>query len=85
MDIAVIGAPDEDLGERAVAVVQAACASKAGPALAAELHAFCKQHLSGVKVPKQFDFVPELPREPTGKLYKRLIRARYWNQAPPSG
>ena len=43
-----------------------------------ELLAFCGQHLSRQKVPRSIDFEAELPRLPTGKLYKRLLRDRYW-------
>jgi long-chain acyl-CoA synthetase len=50
----------------------------AGPALAEELIAYCRQHLSAIKCPRTVDFDKELPRHPTGKLYKRLIRDRYW-------
>jgi acyl-CoA synthetase (AMP-forming)/AMP-acid ligase II len=77
-DAAVIGAPDEDIGERVVAVVQPLDMAEAGDALAAELIAYLRQSLSGVKVPRQIDFRAELPRHPTGKLYKRLLRDEYW-------
>ncbi|KEQ53410.1 acyl-CoA synthetase [Sphingobium chlorophenolicum] len=77
-DVAVIGAPDPDLGERVVAVIQTNDPRDAGPELADELRQFVRATLSGVKVPKQYDFVEELPRHPTGKLYKRLVRDRYW-------
>jgi long-chain acyl-CoA synthetase len=50
----------------------------AGPALAEELIAFCRQHLSPIKCPRSVDFEAELPRHPTGKLYKRLLKDRYW-------
>jgi long-chain acyl-CoA synthetase len=50
----------------------------AGDDLAAELTAFCRASLSGVKVPRRIDFMAELPRHDTGKLYKRLIRDAYW-------
>ena len=43
-----------------------------------ELIAFCRQSLSRQKVPRSIDFEKELPRLPTGKLYKRLLRDRYW-------
>lgn len=79
-DAAVVGAPDEDFGEKVVAVIQPVDMAEAGPALAAELSAFAKQHLSGIKVPRQIDFMAELPRHPTGKLYKRLLRDRYWGK-----
>lgn len=49
-----------------------------GPDLEEELIAFCRQSLSRQKVPRSIDFEKELPRLPTGKLYKRLLRDRYW-------
>jgi acyl-CoA synthetase (AMP-forming)/AMP-acid ligase II len=79
-DVAVIGAPDEEMGERVVAVVQPADSIAAGDQLARELEAYARKTLSGVKIPRQFDFVSELPREPTGKLYKRLLRDQYWSK-----
>jgi acyl-CoA synthetase (AMP-forming)/AMP-acid ligase II len=79
-DAAVIGAPDEDLGEKVVAVVQPLDMTQAGDALADELREFLRQSLSGVKMPKQIDFREELPRHATGKLYKRLLRDEYWGK-----
>ncbi len=76
-DAAVIGAPDPDFGERVVAVVQPANMADAGPALADELTAYLRPQLSGVKMPRQIDFREALPREQTGKLYKRLLRDEY--------
>ena len=46
--------------------------------LAEELIAYCRQHLADIKCPRSIDFEAELPRHPTGKLYKRLLRDRYW-------
>lgn len=80
-DAAVIGAPDEDLGEKVVAVIQPLDMAAAGDALADELREFLRQSLSGVKMPKQIDFREELPRHATGKLYKRLLRDEYWGKA----
>ena len=77
-DVAVIGVPNEDFGEEVKAVVQPARWEEAGPALEAELIAFCRANLSTVKCPRSVDFDRELPRHPTGKLYKRLVRDRYW-------
>jgi len=79
-DVAVIGVPNEDFGEEVKAVVQPADWSDAGPALADELIAYCRENLSAIKCPRSVDFEPELPRHPTGKLYKRLIRDRYWGK-----
>ena len=79
-DVAVVGAPHDEMGEQVVAVVQPVTEAEAGDALAAELTAFCRQSLSGIKTPRRFDFVEELPRHATGKLYKRLIRDRYWGK-----
>jgi len=80
MDAAVVGAPDEEMGEKVVAVIQPVHWSDAGDALAAELNAFARRHLSHVKVPRQIDFMKELPRHPNGKLYKRLLRDAYWGK-----
>jgi long-chain acyl-CoA synthetase len=81
MDAAVIGAPCPDLGEKVVAVVQPKHASDLGAdaaaALEAELREFLAPSLSKIKMPKLFDFRPELPREANGKLYKRELRDEY--------
>ncbi|MDR3497800.1 MAG: AMP-binding protein [Parvibaculum sp.] len=77
-DVAVIGVPNEDFGEEVKAVVQPVDWKDAGPAFEAELLEFCKSQLSAIKCPRSIDFEEELPRHPTGKLYKRLIRDRYW-------
>ena len=77
-DVAVFGVPNEDFGEEVKAVVQPMNWADATPALGEDLIAYCKQHLSAVKCPRSVDFERELPRHPTGKLYKRLLRDRYW-------
>ena len=79
-DAAVVGAPDEEMGEKVVAVIQPMDWADAGDDLRAELDAYCRKHLSGVKRPRVIDFMQELPRHPTGKLYKRLIRDAYWGK-----
>jgi long-chain acyl-CoA synthetase len=79
-DVAVVGAPHDEMGEQVVAVVQPMIGVAPGAALAEELTAWCRKSLSGVKTPRRIDFVEELPRHPTGKLYKRLIRDRYWGK-----
>lgn len=77
-DVAVFGVPNEDFGEEVKAVVQPVDMAEAGPALAAELTEFCRRHLAHYKCPRSIDFAAELPRHPTGKLYKRLLKERYW-------
>ncbi|MFN4015904.1 MAG: AMP-binding protein [Reyranella sp.] len=77
-DAAVFGVPNADLGEEVKAVVQLMPDVPKTGATAEELIAFCGQHLARQKVPRSIDFEDELPRLPTGKLYKRLLRDRYW-------
>src|SRR5277367_5351123 len=77
-DAAVFGVPNADLGEEVKAVVQPMPGIEPCEALAAELISFCSQSLSRQKVPRSIDFEDALPRLPTGKLYKRLLRDRYW-------
>ena len=78
MDVAVFGVPNEDFGEEVKAVVQPIHWEDAGPELEAELIDFCRDNISHIKCPKTIDFEQELPRHPTGKLYKRLLKDRYW-------
>jgi long-chain acyl-CoA synthetase len=77
-DAAVFGVPNEDLGEEVKAAVQLMPGVAPGPEIAAELIAFCGEHLARQKIPRSIDFETELPRLPTGKLYKRILRDRYW-------
>ena len=79
-DAAVVGAPDEEMGEKVVAVIQPMNWADAGDDLRAELMAYARANLSHVKSPRVIDFMAELPRHPTGKLYKRLIRDAYWGK-----
>jgi long-chain acyl-CoA synthetase len=78
LDVAVIGVPNEDLGEEVKAVVQLVDPDRASPELADELIAYCRERLTHFKCPRTVDFVAELPRSATGKLYKRLLRDEYW-------
>jgi long-chain acyl-CoA synthetase len=77
-DVAVFGIPNDDFGEEVKAVVQPLRMSDAGPGLEQELLEFCRSKLAAIKCPRTIDFEAELPRHPTGKLYKRLLRDRYW-------
>ena len=82
LDAAVFGVPDDDMGEQVKAVVQPVAMpddEASVEALAVELIAYCREHLADVKCPRTVDLRPELPRHPTGKLYKRLLKAEYWS------
>jgi long-chain acyl-CoA synthetase len=76
-DVATIGVPDEEWGEVVKSVVQPAEGVKGTDELAAELMAFCREHLAHFKCPRTVDFVPQLPREDTGKIFKRKLRDQY--------
>ena len=77
-DVAVIGVPNDDLGEEVKAVVELVNPAAAGPEAAQELIAYCRDRLAHFKCPRTVDFVAELPRSETGKLYKRILRDAYW-------
>ncbi len=77
-DAAVFGVPNADLGEEVKAVVQPMPGLRPSAELAEELILFCRDHLAHIKCPRSIDFQAELPRLPTGKLYKRVLRDRYW-------
>jgi long-chain acyl-CoA synthetase len=77
-DVAVFGIPDEEMGESVHAVVQPAAGVEPSPEVAAELIAYCRDQLAHFKCPRSVDFRDELPRHPTGKLYKRLLKDEYW-------
>ena len=77
-DVAVIGVPNDDLGEEVRAVVQLVDPHRAGDDTEAALLAWCGQRLAPFKCPRAVDFDPSLPRDPNGKLMKRYLRDRYW-------
>ncbi len=77
-DVAVIGVPNEMLGEEVKAVVQPAPGVTANAALAEEIMDFVRERLGKQLTPRSVDFIDEMPRLPTGKLYKKALRDPYW-------
>ncbi|MGD0190811.1 MAG: acyl-CoA synthetase [Rhizomicrobium sp.] len=74
-DCAVFGIPDEEYGEAVCAVVQL---QPDQSLTEADVRAFLRGKVAGYKVPKRVDFAGVLPREDSGKIFKRKIRERYW-------
>jgi acyl-CoA synthetase (AMP-forming)/AMP-acid ligase II len=84
VDVAVFGVPNDEFGEEVKAVVQPIempADTDEAAALERELIEFCRTHLADVKCPRSIDFRPDLPRHPTGKLYKRHLKDEYWSAA----
>ena len=79
-DVAVVGVPDEEMGEAVKAVVQLMPDLKPDEAVTEEIMAFTREHIAHYKCPRSIDYEDELPRLPTGKLYKRLLKDRYWGK-----
>jgi long-chain acyl-CoA synthetase len=77
-DIAAFGIPNDDWGEEIKVVVEPAADRVAGPELEAALREFAEANLASYKRPKTYDFTTEMPRDPSGKLYKRKLRDPYW-------
>ncbi len=78
LDVAVFGVPNEEFGEEVKAVVQPVDGVIGSPELAQELISFARERIAHYKCPRSVDFEAQLPRLATGKLYKRLLRDRYW-------
>lgn len=81
-DVCVIGIPNDEWGEEVRAVVELTAGTPASAETEASILAHTRDALSAFKVPKKIDFVPELPRLPSGKIPRARVRAPYWqNQA----
>ena len=79
-DVAVFGIPDDEMGESVMAAVQPAEGVAADDELEQELRSFARDRIAHYKCPQRFAFLEELPRLPTGKLYKRKLRDQYWSE-----
>lgn len=79
-DVAVFGIPNDEWGEEVKAAVELVPGQHGGPELERELLEFCRERMAHYKCPRTVDFEAELPRHATGKLYKRLLRDRYWHR-----
>ncbi|KFZ78423.1 acyl-CoA synthetase [Amycolatopsis sp. MJM2582] len=77
-DVAVFGVPHEDWGEAIKAVVEPADGVEPSEELTAEILEYAASRLAKFKLPRSVDYLPELPRDPNGKLYKRKLRDPYW-------
>lgn len=78
LDLCTVGVPNDEWGEEVKTVVQLREGIDASAELAEELITFARSRLPGFKVPRSIDFVDDLPRLPTGKIQRRLVRAPYW-------
>ncbi|WP_214410711.1 AMP-binding protein [Sphaerisporangium fuscum] len=76
-DVAVIGVPDEEWGQRVVALVQPVPGTPAGPGLTADLLSHCAPRIARFKHPREIEYRDELPRTPTGKLSRHKLRDDY--------
>lgn len=79
-DVAVIGVPHDEMGEEVKAVVQLIDGLEPDDAITGRLMSYAREHIAHYKCPRSIDYEAELPRLPTGKLYKRLLKDRYWGK-----
>ena len=81
-DVAVFGVPNAEMGEEVKAVIELTPSQPQSTALANELIAFARTRVAAYMVARSIDFIDAMPRLPTGKLYKRVLKDRYWPPKP---
>jgi long-chain acyl-CoA synthetase len=77
-DVCTVGIPNEEWGEEVKSVVQLKAGIATSEDVAEDLITFCRGFLPGFKSPKSIDFVEDLPRLPSGKIQRRVVREPYW-------
>jgi len=84
VDVGVFGVPNAEWGEEVKAVIELEPSDTGSSDLADELLRFCEGKLARFKLPRSFEFTHQLPRDPSGKLYRRKLREPYWAALPKS-
>jgi acyl-CoA synthetase (AMP-forming)/AMP-acid ligase II len=74
-DVAVIGIPNDKYGEALLAFI---VTTPKGSITAEELVEFCRDKIAGYKIPRKIELIDELPRNPSGKILKKILREPYW-------
>lgn len=77
-DVAVFGVPNDEFGEEVKAVIELVNVASADDELETELISWCRDRISHLKCPRSIEFIAQLPRHPTGKLFKKKLRDQYW-------
>ena len=77
-DVGVFGIPNEEWGESVKAAIELRAGWSASLDLESKILEHARRHLAGYKIPRSIDFEPSLPRHPSGKLYIRRLRDKYW-------
>jgi len=77
-DVCTVGIPSEEWGEEVRSVVMLKDSSGDTTAIVQELIAFCREHLPHFKCPRSIDLVDDLPRLPSGKIQRKVVREPYW-------
>ena len=77
-DIAVFGIPNDDWGEQVHAIIELSADHTQSTETTDSILSHAREHLGGYKIPKAIDYIATMPRDPNGKLKKRLLRDPFW-------